>query len=882
MESAAACSSVDRNHQPHTANAEEEENDMRMLQDPPSTTGDDEHDMAPWIKVTSRAIRRKTRASLATQTLNLSPPKPALRPSRPVLKPKPPPLPADDFKLAIRPRNGLVLSKVSPIVLSNSIMREAKLRPQEADIKIRVNEQQNILVASTPYQSTASALSKIQKLTIGETTYAIASYGISPDNSCRGVIHSREKEATNEELLEAISAPGYEPLTCRRFGDSDTILITFIGKKVPFLIYVGGVETRCFLYKRTVAYCYVCHQTGHRADVCPYPPDVPTCKDCEALLTAEPHECKPKCSLCSGEHRTASKACPGRFLPPVNRRKEQTSIGRRRPRTPSGQRGDPSSRSSAARSRSRSYPRLTQDRRRRSSRSRSRSKTRGRTPSTQERIETQQSTQAIHKAGGQPLLIMGDFNAAHQLWGYAYSNKREGRPASAAAAAAAAAGPRGNTMAPPKSHAFDVTVPAGTPVNAIIAAAAAIVGPVITSITCMFLPLFVSDETLKKSLEPYGQFLEITHGVYKDNPSVKTGTLYLKMKMKEDNPIPNFARIAGYRVTFDYRGLVRVCRRCKKEGHFRAQCTAEYCSRCAIFGHNGSTCTESCRRCGAGHDTVDCTSRRSYGSVTQETIMDFPPLATRSSSSGMRQEGHEGDSSGAPRQPPPEKALSAATLASEPDQAPTQAATLEGLGYGPWSTAGEEKDGASTDSEALVIDEGAPEDRRTGRLFWNLLVSPRRLAPTPTRMKICVKFPRRRKSLPPRTLKEGDLTAVTVVAVRWVDYLPKSLEKWLREARRTLVLARWKVRTTETRQHVIDELVPENDGLLVFAFISVFQSLCIVTKAGDFLLFDVDTEKGRKVLLRTKDFDPVSEKSLHWDEFGECGGFESRPSCPTI
>ncbi|KAM7315701.1 hypothetical protein ISCGN_005484 [Ixodes scapularis] len=97
--------------QPHTTNAEEEENDMRMLQDPPSTTGVDEHDMAPRIKVTSRAIRRKTRASLATQTLNLSPPQPALRPSRPVLKPKPPPLPADDFKLTIRPRNGLVLSK---------------------------------------------------------------------------------------------------------------------------------------------------------------------------------------------------------------------------------------------------------------------------------------------------------------------------------------------------------------------------------------------------------------------------------------------------------------------------------------------------------------------------------------------------------------------------------------------------------------------------------------------------------------------------------------------------------------------------------------------------------------------------------------------------
>ncbi|KAG0415601.1 hypothetical protein HPB47_007217 [Ixodes persulcatus] len=185
-------------------------------------------------------------------------------------------------------------------------------------------------------------------------------------------------------------------------------------------------------------------------------------------------------------------------------------------------------------------------------------------------------------------------------------------------------------------------------------------------------------------LEPYGQILEITHGVYKDNPSVKTGIRYLKMKMKEDNPVPNFARIAGYRVIVDYRGLVRVCRRCKKEGHFKTQCTAEYCSRCAIFGHDGSTCTESCRRCGAGHATVDCTSRRSYASVTQQTMMDFPPLATRPSSSSMRQEGHEGDSSGAPMQPPPEKATSAATSESEPDQSPTQAATpsratLEGL-----------------------------------------------------------------------------------------------------------------------------------------------------------------------------------------------------------
>ncbi|CAN8005373.1 unnamed protein product, partial [Ixodes hexagonus] len=104
--------------------------------------------------------------------------------------------------------------------------------------------------------------------------------------------------------------------------------------------------------------------------------------------------------------------------------------------------------------------------------------------------------------------------------------------------------------------------------------------------------------------------------------------------------------------------------------------------------------------------------------------------------------------------------------------------------------------------------------------------------------------------------------------------------------------------TPDDTHHVVDELGPENDRVLGFAFLSEFQSLCIATRAGDILLFDVATGKAEivgnvsggilamqwspdyelvvvvsgedKVLLMTKDFDPVSEKSLHPDEFGEC------------
>ncbi|KAG0415160.1 hypothetical protein HPB47_007681 [Ixodes persulcatus] len=228
-------------------------------------------------------------------------------------------------------------------------------------------------------------------------------------------------------------------------------------------------------------------------------------------------------------------------------------------------------------------------------------------------------------------------------------------------------------MAPPKTHAFDMTVSEGTPVDAVLDAAVALVtlpevfsvqhmgalhfqvvvnskaavrklldagglsiggnlvplvpvGPQVTTVTVLFLPAHVPDELLVRSLAQHGKVQEITHGVYKDTPSIKTGTRYVKMEMKEQNPVPNFLRIGGYRVTCDYRGMKRVCRRCKKEGHFKAQCTEEYCTRCACFGHATETCAAGCRWCGAAHATVDCSARRSYSAVAGLPAEDFPAL----------------------------------------------------------------------------------------------------------------------------------------------------------------------------------------------------------------------------------------------------------------
>ncbi|KAH9377377.1 hypothetical protein HPB48_008615 [Haemaphysalis longicornis] len=323
--------------------------EMRDVHDNPPPEQKDKKAHIPWIELTSRSQRRKMQQLPTTTPL-----KPALRQGHVARKPETFPLPAD--KLAIRPQNGLQLSKVSPMDLMKAIAREANLQCGIAEIKIHMDEEQKVLIVSTPSPANAAALNSIKKLTIGNNTFEISSYGVSPDNSCKGVIYNIGLNCTPKEVQDAIVAPNHELLTCRRMGNTGTFLLTFKGKNVPFRIYVAGVIMRCYLYKRTVAYCYTCHQVGHRADVCPNPPKTPKCKTCGSLLTCNQHDCHLKCLLCSDAHTTASKVCPQRFLPPVNRRK-QVGNSQPPPRRGHSRSLSPRSRSNQDHARSRSQTR---------------------------------------------------------------------------------------------------------------------------------------------------------------------------------------------------------------------------------------------------------------------------------------------------------------------------------------------------------------------------------------------------------------------------------------------------------------------------------------------------------------------------------------------
>ncbi|KAH9371040.1 hypothetical protein HPB48_003986 [Haemaphysalis longicornis] len=215
----------------------------------PATTETEEEISSPWIEVVRRSLRRRTPPPSKSA---LESPLPAALRHRPSTRqPRQPPIPTDDFKIGIRPRNGLQLSRADPISLTASIAREIGLPTLPAPFQLHVGAEQNVIVVSTPSPAVARALESLQKIVVFGNRHEISVYPITPYNSCRGVIHNIVQEHPEEYVKSLITAPGYEVLTARRLGDSKAFVITFRGKRVPYYVYVNQALLRCYHYRHT-------------------------------------------------------------------------------------------------------------------------------------------------------------------------------------------------------------------------------------------------------------------------------------------------------------------------------------------------------------------------------------------------------------------------------------------------------------------------------------------------------------------------------------------------------------------------------------------------------------------------------------------------------
>ncbi|KAL1485248.1 hypothetical protein MTO96_047369 [Rhipicephalus appendiculatus] len=156
---------------------------------------------------------------------------------RPRKKPKYrrlPPLPRDDFKVIVRPHQGLPIKSLTSPALADAVIAAC-----------------GGLITVNAYVATG-------------------------EGATRGVVHG---------------------LQARMLGDTKTAVITFYGGVVPRCVYYRGGELPCYPYKNTTQVCKVCYHVGHRSDVCPQP-DTRVCRICGMRDPVPSHECSPKvCNL---------------------------------------------------------------------------------------------------------------------------------------------------------------------------------------------------------------------------------------------------------------------------------------------------------------------------------------------------------------------------------------------------------------------------------------------------------------------------------------------------------------------------------------------------------------------------------------------------------
>ncbi|KAH9361606.1 hypothetical protein HPB48_001483 [Haemaphysalis longicornis] len=212
---------------------------------------------------------------------------------------RPPPLPRQDYKVVLRSHEGLNLSQWKPHHVAQGIALACNNHPRCAENRplVRTILTKNVAVISPPHTETADILRKLAHIKLAGKDHAVFAYVAAPDNSVKGVIHGIEPGTQPSELQAHLRARNHRILYARMLGQTQTVVITFEGARVPHYVYYYGAETRCFPERSTRQVCTICLRVGHRADVCPNP-ETNRCPQCGQASPREDHDCKPTCAIC--------------------------------------------------------------------------------------------------------------------------------------------------------------------------------------------------------------------------------------------------------------------------------------------------------------------------------------------------------------------------------------------------------------------------------------------------------------------------------------------------------------------------------------------------------------------------------------------------------
>lgn len=235
--------------------------------------------------------------------------------------PKIPPLPKDDYKIVIRPNQGLPLRNILTPTLAQAIIEACQAGIRDDQFILRINPGSNIAILSTKYEEVADKVRLIRTLVLNGRAHAVRAYAANGDDTLRGVIHGVPMNTSTETLMAhlRVRTHGVEIITARMIGTTKSAAITFFGPTLPRAVYYYGGELRCYPFRPTIQVCKVCREKGHRADVCPHP-DRPICRLCGLTNPTDGHPCSISCASCGEAHLTGDPTCKKRLKPPKPKR----------------------------------------------------------------------------------------------------------------------------------------------------------------------------------------------------------------------------------------------------------------------------------------------------------------------------------------------------------------------------------------------------------------------------------------------------------------------------------------------------------------------------------------------------------------------------------
>ncbi|KAH8009214.1 hypothetical protein HPB51_012857 [Rhipicephalus microplus] len=228
-----------------------------------------------------------------------------------------PSLPKDDFKIVVRPHQELPVKTLISPLLPDAVIEDCNGKISGEQFLLRIKQGSNIFIVSTPHQTVADHVRRITTLKINGRPHSVNAHVATSEGTTEGVIHGLDPHTTPEALKTnlRIRTQGVEILEARMFKNTKTAVITFFWEITPRYVYYNGGELACYPYKFTIQLCKVCHQVGHRSDVCPQP-DTQVCHVCGQHDPANGHECSPMCEACGEGQFTGDRSCRKRLQSP--------------------------------------------------------------------------------------------------------------------------------------------------------------------------------------------------------------------------------------------------------------------------------------------------------------------------------------------------------------------------------------------------------------------------------------------------------------------------------------------------------------------------------------------------------------------------------------